>query len=139
MGFEAGDESLAAFVTVPRGVRGSERRALGLFFHRHGFSAFELRGTGTSRERQGALRLEVEPSRSVSVGMGTLKRNPALATAKATLHGLRQAAALGRTVGAVCLPRRSRAQRPSPLMVRGRLHELRRRARPRLPSGKLPA
>ena len=35
--------------------------------------------------------------------------------------------------------RRSRAQRRSPLEVRGRLPELRRRARPRLPSASLPA
>jgi len=31
-GFATGDEGLAAFVTVPRGVRGSERRATWSFF-----------------------------------------------------------------------------------------------------------
>eukprot|EP00964_Phaeocystis_antarctica_P097279 scaffold63438_cov57-Phaeocystis_antarctica.AAC.5 len=49
------------------------------------------------------------------------------------------AAAPGRVTGENGFPRRSRAQRRSPLKVRGRLPELRRRARPRLPADTLPA
>ena len=49
------------------------------------------------------------------------------------VHGLCPAAALLRLIGERAFPRRSRAQRRSPLEVRGRLLELRRRARPRLP------
>eukprot|EP00964_Phaeocystis_antarctica_P064590 scaffold38863_cov63-Phaeocystis_antarctica.AAC.2 len=51
----------------------------------------------------------------------------------APLHGLCLAAAPGRVSGELVFPRRSRVQRRSPLEVRGRLHELRRRARPDLP------
>eukprot|EP00964_Phaeocystis_antarctica_P060346 scaffold35986_cov58-Phaeocystis_antarctica.AAC.1 len=50
------------------------------------------------------------------------------------LNGLCQAAAPGRFTGDPGFLRRSRVQRRSPLPVRGRLLELRRRARPRLPS-----
>eukprot|EP00964_Phaeocystis_antarctica_P148925 scaffold115910_cov63-Phaeocystis_antarctica.AAC.1 len=46
------------------------------------------------------------------------------------------AAAPGRVTGEVCFPRWSRAQRRSPIEVRGRLPELRRRARPLLSSAK---
>eukprot|EP00964_Phaeocystis_antarctica_P027721 scaffold15643_cov61-Phaeocystis_antarctica.AAC.1 len=54
-----------------------------------------------------------------------------------SLHGLRLAPAAVRC--AVHFLRRRRAKHRSPLVVRGRLHELRCRARPRLPSATLPA
>ena len=53
---------------------------------------------------------------------------------KLLLHGLCQAAAIRRVLGELGFHRRSRVQRRSPLEMRGRLLELRRRARPRLPS-----
>eukprot|EP00964_Phaeocystis_antarctica_P114393 scaffold78367_cov35-Phaeocystis_antarctica.AAC.1 len=49
------------------------------------------------------------------------------------------AAGKHRHTGEVGFPRRSIAHRRSPLVVRGRLHELRCRARPRLPRDTLPA
>eukprot|EP00964_Phaeocystis_antarctica_P074788 scaffold46060_cov58-Phaeocystis_antarctica.AAC.1 len=55
------------------------------------------------------------------------------------LHGPCLGAAPGRLIGERGFRRRSRAQRRSPLVVRGRLLELRRRARPRLPSATPPA
>ena len=55
------------------------------------------------------------------------------------LHEVCLAAAPIRATGELGVPRRSRAQRRSPLVVRGRLLELRRRARPRLPSAAPPA
>eukprot|EP00964_Phaeocystis_antarctica_P061249 scaffold36583_cov63-Phaeocystis_antarctica.AAC.5 len=53
-------------------------------------------------------------------------------------HGSRLGAAEGRVFGEVGFPRRSRVHRRSPFVVRGRLPELRRRARPHLPSATLP-
>eukprot|EP00964_Phaeocystis_antarctica_P136981 scaffold101467_cov55-Phaeocystis_antarctica.AAC.1 len=50
------------------------------------------------------------------------------------LHDSCLATAPGRSFGELGFRRRSRVQRRGPLVVRGRLHELRRRARPRLPS-----
>eukprot|EP00964_Phaeocystis_antarctica_P095210 scaffold61741_cov63-Phaeocystis_antarctica.AAC.5 len=50
------------------------------------------------------------------------------------LHGVCLAAAPGHVTGELGFPHRSRTQRRSPLVVRGRLPELRRRARPRLRS-----
>eukprot|EP00964_Phaeocystis_antarctica_P025659 scaffold14444_cov75-Phaeocystis_antarctica.AAC.2 len=58
---------------------------------------------------------------------------------KKTLHGICLAAAPGCMAGELCFMRRSIAQLRSPLVVRGRLPELRCRARPRLPSATLPA
>ena len=55
------------------------------------------------------------------------------------LHGPCLAAAPRRFTGELGFHRRSRAQRRSPLKVRGRLLELRRRARPHLPSAMTPA
>eukprot|EP00964_Phaeocystis_antarctica_P006092 scaffold3326_cov59-Phaeocystis_antarctica.AAC.1 len=49
------------------------------------------------------------------------------------------AAAAGRVTGELSFPRRSTAQRRSPLKVRGRLLELRRRARSHLPAVQHPA
>eukprot|EP00964_Phaeocystis_antarctica_P010250 scaffold5631_cov55-Phaeocystis_antarctica.AAC.2 len=54
------------------------------------------------------------------------------------LHGHCPAAAPGRFTGELVLRRRSRAQRRSPIVVRGRLLELRRRASPRLPNVSVP-
>eukprot|EP00964_Phaeocystis_antarctica_P152813 scaffold120862_cov69-Phaeocystis_antarctica.AAC.1 len=51
----------------------------------------------------------------------------------APLHGHCLAAALGRAFGELRLHRRCRKRRGSTIIVHGRLHELRRRARPRLP------
>eukprot|EP00964_Phaeocystis_antarctica_P128379 scaffold92156_cov66-Phaeocystis_antarctica.AAC.5 len=55
------------------------------------------------------------------------------------LHGLCLAAAPGRVAGELGFHHRSRVQRRSPLEVRGRLVELRSRARTRLPSVSQPA
>ena len=55
------------------------------------------------------------------------------------LHGACRTAAPGRVTGVAGFPHRSRAQRHSPIKVRGRLLKIRRRARPRLPRVKLPA
>ena len=54
------------------------------------------------------------------------------------LHAVCLAAAQGRAISELGFRHRSRLQRRSPLEVRGRLHELHRRARPRLPSAMLP-
>eukprot|EP00964_Phaeocystis_antarctica_P048750 scaffold28224_cov58-Phaeocystis_antarctica.AAC.3 len=55
------------------------------------------------------------------------------------LHARCHSAASGRESSELGFPRWCRAQRHTPLVVRGRLHELRRRARPRLPSTINPA
>ena len=54
------------------------------------------------------------------------------------LHGLVPQPGRGRATGEVSFPRRSRMQSRSPIEVLGCLLELRRRARPRNPTGKQP-
>eukprot|EP00964_Phaeocystis_antarctica_P043571 scaffold25006_cov64-Phaeocystis_antarctica.AAC.2 len=103
-------------------------------------SAFSSRAAAAGRARHSA-----GPGGRVSAG--ARDRTPAKFSLGGTrgllrtkqLHGLGLAATPESASGELDFPRRSRVQRCSPLVVCGRLLELRRRARPRLPSVTLPA